>query len=207
MEGKRHARGLADTPKWMLGDSISTGIGQGYNAFTPLQLAHAIATIANDGIAFRPRLVRSVIDARSGAVRALVNAPPTQATFKAENLAIIKRALTGVTSEAGGTAFRAFAKAGYSSGGKTGTTQLFSLKGEKYNANKVVQHLRDHSWFIAYAPAEKPTIALAVLAENAGFGSATAAPIARAVIDYYLLGKTPDPKKPKVLPDEPKNGD
>ena len=204
---KRHARGLADTPKWMLGDSISTGIGQGYNAFTPLQLAHAIATIANDGVAFRPRLVRSVIDARSGAVRPLVTEPTKQPTLKAGNLAIIKRALVGVTSEAGGTGFRAFTKAGYSSGGKTGTTQLFSLKGEKYNASKVAQHLRDHSWFIAYAPAEKPTIALAVLAENAGFGSATAAPIARAVIDYYLLGKTPDPKKPKVPPDEPKNGD
>ncbi len=204
---KRHARGLADTPKWVLGDSISAGIGQGYNAFTPLQLAHAIATIANEGVAFRPHLVRNVINARNGEVRALATEAAKQPTLKAENLAVIKRAMVGVTSEPSGTGFQAFSKAGYISGGKTGTTQLFSLKGEKYVAGKVTKNLRDHSWYIAYAPADKPTIALAVLAENAGFGSATAAPIARAVIDYYLLGKTPDPKKPKVPTDEPKNAD
>ena len=204
---KRHARGLADTPKWVLGDSISAGIGQGYNAFTPLQLAHAIATIANEGVAFRPHLVRNVINARNGEVRALAFERGKQPSLKAENLAVIKQAMVGVTSEPGGTGFQAFSKAGYTSGGKTGTTQLFSLKGEKYIAGKVTKNLRDHSWYIAYAPADKPTIALAVLAENAGFGSATAAPIARAVIDYYLLGKTPDPKKPKVPTDEPKNAD
>ena len=113
----------------------------------------------------------------------------------------------GAGGEAGGTGLRAFAKAGYTSGGKTGTAQVYGLKGEKYKESKVALQLRDHAWYIAYAPAEKPTIALAVLVENGGFGAARAAPIARTVIDYYLLGKTPDPKKIKVLADESKNTD
>ena len=210
-KAKQFARGSPEERKWNLGESISTGIGQGQNNFTPMQLAHAVATIANDGVAFRPHLVRKVVDAGSGQVRGVAREPANDHTkrlaLNAANIAIIKQAMLGVTSEAGGTAFRPFAKAGYSSGGKTGTAQLFNLKGEKYKEGKVTQRLRDHSWYIAYAPADKPTIALAVLAENAGFGSATAAPIARAVIDYHLLGKTPDPKNPKPLPDEPKSGD
>ena len=208
---KQFARGSAEERKWNRGETISTGIGQGQNNFTPMQLAHAIATIANDGVAFRPRLVRNVVSAGTGKVRVLADDPvrnqPTRLPLKVENIAVIKQALIGVTIEAGGTGVRAFAKAGYTSGGKTGTTQLYNLKGEKYTESKVAKHLRDHSWYIAYAPADKPTIALAVLAENAGFGSATAAPIARTVMDYYLLGKTPEPKKPKVIVDESKNGD
>ena len=208
---KQFARGTAEERKWNRGETISTGIGQGQNNFTPIQLAHAIATIANDGVAFRPRLVRNVVSAGTGKVRVLADDPaknqPTRLPLKVENIAVIKQALIGVTIEAGGTGVRAFAKAGYTSGGKTGTTQLYNLKGEKYTESKVSRHLRDHSWYIAYAPADKPTIALAVLAENAGFGSATAAPIARTVFDYYLLGKTPDPKKPKVAADESKTGD
>ena len=208
---KRFARGTSEARKWYLGDSISAGIGQGYNAFTPMQMAHAIAAVANDGVTVRPHLVRNVINAGDGRVRAFGAEPsirpPTRLPFKAENIALIKQALVGVNSEAGGTGARAFAKAGYTSGGKTGTAQVYGLKGEKYKESKVAQHLRDHAWYIAYAPADKPTIALAVLVENAGFGAAAAAPIARAVIDYYLLGKTPDPKKPKGPIDEPKNAD
>ena len=208
---KQYSRGLADSPKWHQGESVSTGIGQGQNNFTPLQLAHAVATIANDGVSYRPRLVRNVVNSSSGQLNPAANDPAfyaaTRLPLKPENVAFIKAALVGVTTEPGGTGLRAFAKAGYISGGKTGTTQLFNLKGEKYKEGKVAQQLRDHSWYIAYAPADKPTIALAVLAENAGFGSATAAPIARAVIDYYLLGKMPDPKKPPALPNEPKSGD
>jgi penicillin-binding protein 2 len=208
---RQHSRGLADSPKWHQGESISTGIGQGQNNFTPMQLAYAVATIANNGVAFRPHLVRNIVSASNGSVPTPTDQSkaysPIPVPLKPENIAVIKAALVGVTQEPGGTGFRPFAKAGYISGGKTGTTQLYNLKGEKYKEGKVAQQLRDHSWYIAYAPADKPTIALAVLAENAGFGSATAAPIARAVMDYYLLGKMPDPKKPIALPNEPKNGD
>ncbi|MEQ1517291.1 MAG: penicillin-binding protein 2, partial [Usitatibacteraceae bacterium] len=196
---KRFARATSEARKWYLGDSISAGIGQGYNAYTPLQLAHAIATIANDGIAFRPRLVRNVVNAGSGQVRPLGGASstgaPKQLPIRAENIAIIKRAFVGVNSEPGGTGVRAFSKAAYTSGGKTGTAQVFGLKGEKYKESNVAQQLRDHAWYIAYAPSEKPTIALAVLVENGGFGGAAAAPIARTVIDYHLLGKAPEPKQ------------
>jgi penicillin-binding protein 2 len=108
---------------------------------------------------------------------------------KPEHIAFIKNALVGVNKE--GTSAAAFVGAKFTSGGKTGTAQVYSLKGEKYAAHKIDERLRDHAWFVAYAPAEQPKIALAVLVENGGFGAQSAAPIARMVIDYYLLGKLP----------------
>jgi len=195
--GKRYRE---EHRKWYLGDSVSAGIGQGYNAFTPMQLAHAIATIANDGVAVRPHLVKRVRNVRTGEVRepaqepaAMVPIRPDQLApvgpipVKPESLAFIRNALVGVTKE--GTSAAAFAKAAYTSAGKTGTAQVFSLKGEKYNAARIDERLRDHAWYIAYAPAVKPRIALAVIVENGGFGAQAAAPIARKVFDYYLTGK------------------
>jgi penicillin-binding protein 2 len=172
--------------KWYLGDSISAGIGQGYNAFTPIQQAHAIAMIANDGVGYTPHLVKSVQSLKTGEVREIARDPASKLNVKPEHLAIIKNALVGVNKE--GTSAAAFRGASYVSGGKTGTSQVFSLKGEKYSEHRVEERLRDHAWFIAYAPADKPRIALAVLVENGGFGAQAAAPIARTVIDYYLLG-------------------
>jgi penicillin-binding protein 2 len=177
--------------KWYLGDSISAGIGQGYTAFTPLQLAHAMATVANGGVAFRPHLVRTVESLRSGEKRLVAPEPSHKIPLNPEHVAFIRNALVGVNKE--GTSARAFAGAAYVSGGKTGTAQVYSLKGEKYEAHKVDERLRDHAWFIAYAPADKPTIALAVLVENGGFGAQAAAPIARRVLDYYLTGVTAAP--------------
>jgi penicillin-binding protein 2 len=109
--------------------------------------------------------------------------------LKPEHIDFIKNAMAGVALE--GTGARAFANAGYTVGGKTGTAQVYSLKGEKYVTGKVKERLRDHSWFVAFAPVDKPKVALAVLVENGGFGSQAAAPIARQVLDYYLLGKMP----------------
>ena len=172
--------------KWYLGDSISAGIGQGYTTFTPIQLAHAIAAIANDGIAFEPHLVQRIEDARTGEARAVERHAPIAIPAKPEHLAVIRQALELVNRE--GTSASAFRGAPYTSGGKTGTAQVFSLKGEEYKAHKVDERLRDHAWYIAYAPADKPVIALAVLVENGGFGAQAAAPIARQVFDYYLLG-------------------
>src|SRR6185436_6161643 len=173
--------------KWYLGDSISAGIGQGYNAFTPIQLAHAIATIANDGVAYRPHLVKTIRSLRTGEVRDVAREPTNTIPLKPEHLAFIKKALIGVNKE--GTAASAFLKTPYVSAGKTGTAQVYSMKkDEKYNAAKLDERLRDHAWFIAYAPANKPTIALAVLVENGGFGAQAAAPVARKVLDFYLTG-------------------
>ena len=174
--------------KWYLGDSISAGIGQGYNAFTPLQQAQAMAILANDGVAMRPRVVKAIENTRTGALRELPAEPTRTLAVKPQDLAVIKKALVGVPRE--GTSAAAFVGAKYVSAGKTGTAQVYSLKGERYSA-RVDERLRDHAWYVTYAPADKPKIALAVLVENGGFGAQAAAPIARIVLDYYLLGQKP----------------
>jgi penicillin-binding protein 2 len=173
--------------KWYTGDSISAGIGQGYNAFTPMQLAEAIAIVANNGVAFRPHLVKSIVNPKTREERNVAPEPTHTISARPEHIAIIRNALVGVNKE--GTSAQAFRGAQYTSGGKTGTAQVFSLKGEKYTAHKVDERLRDHAWFITYAPADQPKIALAVLVENGGFGAQAAAPIARKVLDYRLLGR------------------
>jgi penicillin-binding protein 2 len=175
-----------DHRKWYLGDSVSAGIGQGYTTFTPLQQAHATATVANNGVAFRPHIVREIENVRTGeVVRVAVESTHTLAV-KPEHLEVVRNALISVNKE--GTGARAFAGAKYLAAGKTGTAQVFSLKGEKYEASKIDERLRDHAWFVAYAPADQPRIALAVLVENGGFGAQSAAPIARRMFDYFLLG-------------------
>ena len=176
--------------RWYAGETISIGIGQGYNAYTPMQLAQAVATLANNGVMFRPHLVKTITDARTGRITEVEPKPEKTLPIKAEYLEVIKNAMIGVNKE--GTGARAFAKAEYVSAGKTGTAQVYSLKGEKYSEGATKEHLRDHALFIAYAPADNPRIALAVLVENGGFGAQAAAPIARQIIDYYLLGKVPD---------------
>jgi len=176
--------------KWYPGETISIGIGQGYNAYTPLQLAQALATLANNGAMFRPRLVSHVDNPRTGERRNIEPVLVRQLLLRPEHLAVVKEAMAGVNIE--GTAARSFAGAQYTSGGKTGTAQVVGLKqGEKYEEEKVAERLRDHSLYIAFAPLEGPKIALAVLVENGGFGARAAAPIARTVLDYYLLGKLP----------------
>ncbi len=175
--------------KWYAGETISIGIGQGYNAYTPIQLARAVATVANNGVMFRPHLVQHITDARSGQKRLIEAEPMRDLKLKPQNVEVIKRAMVGVNKE--GTGTRAFAGAGYEAAGKTGTAQVFSLKGAQYKESGVKKELRDHALFIAFAPADKPKIALAVLVENGGFGAQSAAPIARMVLDYYLLGKMP----------------
>ncbi len=177
--------------KWYLGDSISAGIGQGYNAFTPVQQAQAIAIIANDGVGMRPHVVKSIENIGSGEVRPVAPQVTHTLDVKPEQLAVIKNALAGVPKE--GTSAQAFIGAKYASGGKTGTAQLYSLKGDKYVAGRVDERLRDHAWYIAYAPVDQPRIAVAVLVENGGFGAQAAAPIVRAVFDYYLLGEQAPP--------------
>ncbi|MEO6564568.1 MAG: penicillin-binding protein 2 [Casimicrobiaceae bacterium] len=183
--------------KWYLGDSISAGIGQGYNTFTPMQLAVAMATVANDGVAFKPHLVKNIVNLGTGETRSVAPQPTHTINAKPEHIAFIRNAFVGVNKE--GTSATAFRNARYVSGGKTGTAQVYSLKGEKYIVSKVDERLRDHAWFIAYAPADKPRIALSVLVENGGFGAQAAAPIARKVLDYFLLG-TAEPGPAPAVP-------
>ena len=200
-EWKKHRFRRPEQQKWFAGETISIGIGQGYNAYTPIQLAQAMATVANNGILFRPHLVRYITDSKTGQKTLIEPEPLRTLPWKPQNIETIKKAMIGVNKE--GTGARAFAGAEYVSGGKTGTAQVFSLKGGEYRSGKLKQELRDHALFIAFAPAENPKIALAVLVENGGFGAASAAPIARMVIDYYLLGKHPQgPAKEDDTPQE-----
>ena len=188
-EWKKQRFKKPEQQKWYAGETISIGIGQGYNAYTPIQLASATATLANNGVMFKPHLVRHIVDTKSGEKRPIEPQPIRDLQLKPQNIEVIKRAMVGVNKE--GTGTRAFAGAPYEAAGKTGTAQVFSLKGAQYKEGGVKKELRDHALFIAYAPADNPKIALAVLVENGGFGAQSAAPIARMVLDYYLLGKLP----------------
>jgi penicillin-binding protein 2 len=190
-EWKRKRFSRPEQKRWYAGETISIGIGQGYNTYTPMQLALAMATLANNGVMFRPHLVKTITDTRTGRVTQVEPNPLKTIPLKPNHIDVIKNAMVGVNVE--GTGARAFAGAEYVSGGKTGTAQVYSLKGQEYVHGEVKEHLRDHALFIAFAPADKPTIALAVLVENGGFGAQAAAPIARQVFDYYLLGKMPPP--------------
>lgn len=187
---KRRAYKRADQQKWYAGETISLGIGQGYNNFTMLQLASATATLANKGVRMKPHLVRQVVDVMTREPRQTSQLSVGQPIARPENIAVIRDALIGVNLE--GTSASSFVGAPFTSAGKTGTAQVFQIKqGEKYMASKVDERLRDHALYMAYAPAEDPKIALAMVVENAGFGAQNAAPIARRVFDFWLQGQYP----------------
>ena len=176
--------------KWFAGETISLGIGQGYNNFTMLQMATAVSTLATGGQRFKPRLVREIEDVVKHEQRRVASDALTPLPLRPADVDVIRNAMNGVTLE--GTSRAAFAGAAYQSGGKTGTAQAVGLKtGEKYSSIKADERKRDHSLYIAFAPLEAPRIALAVIVENAGFGSTSAAPIARRVFDYLLLNQYP----------------
>jgi penicillin-binding protein 2 len=176
---------------WYPGETVIAGIGQGFHLTTPLQLAVATAMIANGGQRIEPRLAQA---ARDPLTRSWQNLPAprrTQLAIDPQNLAAVRAGMVAVTHP-GGTAARAAAGAAYTIAGKTGTAQVVGIKqGARYNAASLARSHRDHALFIAYAPAENPTIAIAVMVENGEHGATTAAPIARAVMDFYLTGKRP----------------
>ena len=205
-EWKKRRFRKPEQQKWYAGETISIGIGQGYNSYTPVQLAQAMAGIANNGTLFKPHLVNYVDNQRTNTRRTIQPELVHRIPMREENIEFIKRAMAGVNKA--GTGARAFAGAQYTSGGKTGTAQVIAIKAnEKYNEKNVLERHRDHSLFIAFAPLENPKIALAVIVENGGFGAAAAAPIARAVLDYYLLGKQPAEAKPAPEIEPPKDAE
>ena len=174
---KRRAYRRPEQQRWYAGETISLGIGQGYNNFTMLQLASATATLAAGGQRFRPHLVRAIEDPATHARQPLPDPTLPPLALAPAHVALVKNAMYGVTQE--GTSARVFAGAPYRSGGKTGTAQAVGIRqSERYNAAKLEEHKRDHSLYIALAPLDAPTVALAVVVENAGFGAAAAAPIA-----------------------------
>ena len=197
--------------KWYAGETVSIGIGQGYNAYTPIQLAVALATLAANGDMYRPRLASYIDNLRTGERRHIEPVLVKHIPLKPENVEFVKRAMAGVNKA--GTGARAFGNAEYTNGGKTGTAQVVGMKqNEKYDEKKVAERHRDHSLFIVFAPLESPKIALVAIVENGGFGARAAAPIARVVLDYYLLGKLPEGDapgaiKPSAAADEEEEGE
>ena len=189
-EWKRNTYKRAAQQQWYAGETISLGIGQGYNNFTILQLAHALSTLVNYGVSNTPHVGKQLIDSVTGERRAIELQPPVNLGYKRSNIDAVKRGMVGVVT--GGTGRGVFGSARYLSGGKTGTAQAVTIgQKEKYNAARLAENQRDHSLYIAFAPADEPKIAVAVIVENAGFGAAAAAPIARRIMDYWLLGDYP----------------
>jgi penicillin-binding protein 2 len=199
-----------DMQRWYPGETISIGIGQGYNSYTPIQLAQAVSVLVNGGTVYKPRLITRINNTRTGELREVAPEVVRKLKLKRDNVEFIKRSMVGVIKE--GTGGRAFNGATYAAGGKTGTAQVIAIKqNEKYEEAKVAERHRDHSLFIAFAPVDSPRIALAIIVENGGFGARAAAPVARTVLDYFMLGKVPagmdQPTPEDASIDEEEEGD
>ena len=190
-KAKRFAKSSDPTAKeWRAGEMVSVSIGQGYNSYTPLQMAHATASLANNGVVHQPHLVKEVLDFGARKITRINPNPERQIPFKADNFEYVKRAMEKVLKP-GGTAHRIGGGLSYTMGGKTGTAQVVQIKqGGRYNAAALREQHRDHAWFISFAPLEKPEIAIAVILENGGWG-AYAAPLAREMTDFYMLHVKP----------------
>ena len=189
-EWKRTTYKRPEQQRWYSGETISLGIGQGYNSYTMLQIAQATSTLANNGLKMKPHLVREVLDVETKASTPVAKEPVDQLPLLPENIEVIKKGMIGVNLE--GTSASSFVGAPYTSAGKTGTAQVYTVKqNEKYNASNIDERMRDHALFVAFAPAEDPKVALAMVVENAGFGAQNAAPIARRVFDYVISGQYP----------------
>lgn len=175
---------------WLIADNIPFAVGQGFNHYTPLQMAHAMSIIANGGLNIKPHFLYKVIDENGHTVyiyTPTANALPIQKSY----FDFIKSALQKVVTM--GTAHGIANNLKYTMAGKTGTAQVVALKQNSHQAKFSGEEYRDHAWFIAFAPVDHPKIALAVLVENGGWGASTAAPIARALCDEYLLPKESAP--------------
>lgn len=185
---------------WYGGETVISGIGQGYILVTPLQLAQAVATLANNGVVTKPHLVHAIRDRTTGVVREIPPEVERTLPLKQADIDFVREAMVDVMKP-GGTAAQAGAGAPYAIAGKTGTAQVVGVRqGEKYSASRTAERNRDHALFVAFAPADKPRIAVAVLVENGGHGGSIAAPIAREVFDYYLLGRGVKPVPDRNVP-------
>lgn len=187
---KRHKK------SWLQGDTIPVGIGQGYWTATPMQMAKALTTLINNGKTFTPHFL---LYKKSDIINTNQNQPTIDPEKYVETNSLVdvnpaywalaKEGMHRVMFGARGTARKVYAGAKYQAAGKSGTAQVYGLKeNETYNAHKIPEHLRDHALFIAYAPYDKPKIALAIVLENGGGGSSNGGAVARKILDYYLEG-------------------
>lgn len=183
---------------WYPGETLITGIGQGFSLATPLQLAVTTATLANRGTRFQPQVIAAIEEQNSG-LRTTIAPRQIGASMdlKENHWQRIHHAMTQVIHGVRGTARRLGHNLGYRMAAKTGTAQVFGIKqDEEYNVEDITKRLRDHALFIAFAPAENPQIAVALIVENGGSGGAVAGPIARQVIDHYLKTNQEQPTSP-----------
>ncbi|MCX8581819.1 penicillin-binding protein 2 [Gilliamella sp. B3482] len=187
---KRHKK------SWLQGDTIPVGIGQGYWTATPMQMAKALTTLINNGKTYTPHFL---LYKKSDIINTNQNQPLIDPSKYIENNSLVdvnpaywalaKEGMHRVMFGARGTARKVYAGAKYQAAGKSGTAQVYGLKeNETYNAHRIPEHLRDHALFIAYAPYDKPKIALAIVLENGGGGSSNGGAVARKILDYYLEG-------------------
>lgn len=187
---KEHTYKRPEQQRWYAGETISLGIGQGYNNFTVTQLGTAVAALAAGGIKHRPHLLLALQGDSASPKQENADETGTPLDVKPEYVNIVKNAMSLVTQQ--GTGRIAFAGAGYTSGGKTGTAQARTMgQNARYDPRALAEYQRDHSLYIAFAPVEAPRIAIAMIVENAGWGAQSAAPIARRAIDYELMGIYP----------------
>jgi len=186
-EWKRAAR----HEMWYPGETLISGIGQGYNLVTPLQLAEATAILANHGTILQPHIVHATQASSSSEIVPDAPVPEGKVPIAApNNWDTVISAMEDVVSNPTGTAYGMGRGAPYRIAAKTGTAQVFGVKqNERYRAEDVEERLRDHALFIAFAPADDPDIAIAVVVENGGHGGSAAGPIARAVMDRYFSSK------------------
>ncbi|MBG7621749.1 penicillin-binding protein 2 [Herbaspirillum sp. AP02] len=199
-EWKRNAFRKPEQKRWIAGDTVSLGIGQGYNSFTPLQMAQATAILANNGVVMKPHLVKIVEDGVTHERTETVPKESYRIPLKQENIDFIKRAMVGVVKE--GTGAAAFRGAPYDSGGKTGTAQVVNIaKNQKYDSRKLSRIYHDNGLYIGFAPADAPRIAIAAVVENGGWGAGVAAPLVRKAMDYFMLGKRPNEPIKSVAPE------
>ena len=186
-EWKRANFSRREDQVWFPGETVIAGIGQGFTLVTPLQLAHANATLANRGQGFRPRLLIGTENGVTGEETMLEPHSLPEIEIADEHWERIHSAMLGVTTEQGGSARTPMRGTPYRVAGKTGTAQVFSLaQDEEYNEDDIDASLRDHGLFIAFAPTEAPTISVAAVVENRGGGSVTAAPVVRTLLDAYF---------------------
>lgn len=183
-EWKRQRFNQANQQQWFGGETLSTAIGQGYNAYTPLKMAHALSILVNGGVIRKPHVLAASIDPLTGERVPVAGEVTGFVKLDPAHVDAVLRAM--VDGARVGTSARAFAGAAYSLGGKTGTAQVFSLQGRKYDPDATDEDLLDHSWFIAFAPAEEPRIVAAIIVENGGPGGRTAAPLMRQIFDYHF---------------------
>lgn len=185
--------------RWYKGETLSASVGQGFLLATPLQMASAFSAIANDGTIIKPRLIKKITSHDGEVIEDFSPDITGKLSVSKETLSLLKRALKGVVWEDGGTA-RGLMDPEIMIAGKTGTAQVVALKKREKDIKKIPYKLRDHGWFVGYAPYDNPKIVVAVLVEHGGFGSASAAPVAKKVIKAYLEKKDEEKPAEEIAP-------